>query len=190
MDAVRFEVTLDVRGPRIGRLVTPHGVMDTPAFFPVGTHGTVCGLTPQELRSVGVQGILTNAYHLHVRPGEEVIARLGRLHAFMFWDGPILTDSGGYQVYSLARHCERTEDGAYFRRPSDGARLLLSPERCIAIQEALGADLVVSLDEFEPVADLLDAAARERIREQMERTCRWAARCYRAHQRRDQLLLI
>ncbi len=188
VDLASFEIIHGIAGPRVGRLVTSHGEIDTPAFFPVGTHGAVRGLTPQELRSVSVQGILANTYHLHLRPGEQTIARLGGLHAFMAWDGPILTDSGGYQVYSLDRCCERTEDGAYFHSPYDGSRVFLGPERCIAIQEALGADLVVSLDEFEPIGGPLDEAVRQRIRGQMERTLRWAARCHRAHHRRDQLL--
>jgi queuine tRNA-ribosyltransferase len=173
---------------RTGRLETPHGPLATPAFLPVGTYGAVRGLTPDDLRGVGVTGILANTYHLHLRPGEAQVARLGGLHGFMAWDGPILTDSGGYQIYSLDHLCERSEDGVRFKSPSDGSRHFLTPELCIAIQEALGADLIVTLDEFEPIAPGSDPSARERVRAGMERTLRWASRCQEALRRKDQLL--
>jgi queuine tRNA-ribosyltransferase len=188
VEQVSFQVVQDAGGPRVGRLATPHGTIETPAFLPLATFGTVRGLLPEELRGVGVQAILANAYHLHLRPGEEVVARLGGLHRFAGWFGPILTDSGGYQAYSLRSHCERTEEGLSFRRSSGAARILLSPERSVAIQETLGADLVVSLDEFEPIASGGDEAARDRVRAQMERTLRWAERCRSVHRRPDQLL--
>jgi queuine tRNA-ribosyltransferase len=190
-----FEVVREAEpgGPRAGRLATAHGGLETPAFLPVGTYGAVRGLTPEELRAVGVQGVLANTYHLHLRPGESTVAALGGLHGFMRWSGPILTDSGGFQIYSLDHLCERSEAGVRFRNPWDGSRVFLDPERCIAIQESLGADLVVTLDQFEPISDALASgelgeAERDRVREPMERTLRWAERCRSAHSRGDQLL--
>lgn len=173
---------------RAGRLVTSHGVLATPAFLPVGTYGSVRGLTPQDLVAVGTEGVLTNTYHLHLRPGEQRVADLGGLHRFMAWDGPILTDSGGYQVYSLDRFAERDEDGITFRNPIDGSSCRLTPESCMSIQAALGADLIVTLDEFEPIQSEKDAPDETRVRSQMERTLRWSERCRNAHARADQLL--
>jgi queuine tRNA-ribosyltransferase len=180
-------------GPRVGRLDTAHGALETPAFLPVGTYGAVRGITPDELSAVGVQGVLANTYHLHLRPGEATVAALGGLHGFMGWPGPILTDSGGFQIHSLDHLCERSEAGVRFRNPWDGSRVSLEPEGCIAIQESLGADLVVTLDEFEPISEAATRgeqgeAERDRVREPMERTLRWAARCRSAHRRADQLL--
>ena len=171
---------------RLGRLRTPHGTLDTPAFLPVGTHGAVRGLSAADLRAAGVRGLLANTYHLHLRPGDERIARLGGLHRFMGWTGPILTDSGGFQIHSLGDFAEQSERGVEFRDPLDGARRFLSPERSIAIQQNLGADLVAALDVFEPVAS--DPGEPRRAREALERTLRWAERCRAAHTRRDQLL--
>ncbi len=173
---------------RAGRLATSHGALLTPAFLPVGTYGSVRGLTPQDLIEVGTQGLLTNTYHLHLRPGEQRVADLGGLHRFMGWDGPILTDSGGYQVYSLDRFAKRDEDGVSFRSPVDGSLARLTPESCIAIQAALGADLIVTLDEFEPIGTATDSSEAHEVRNQMERTLRWAERCRDAHARPDQLL--
>jgi len=180
-------------GPRVGRIETPHGALETPAFLPVGTYGAVRGLAPDELSAVGVQGVLANTYHLHLRPGEATVAALGGLHGFMRWSGPILTDSGGFQIHSLDHLCERSEAGVRFRNPWDGSRVFLDPERCIAIQESLGADLIVTLDEFEPISpvaagDEPSEPERERVRASMQRTLRWAARCQSARQRQDQLL--
>ncbi len=172
---------------RAGRLETRHGVLETPAFFPVGTYGAVRGLTPDELASVGVQGLLANTYHLSLRPGEALVKAHGGLHAFMGWSGPILTDSGGFQVFSLGAHCERSEAGVEFKSPIDGRTVFLSPERAIEIQEALGADLVVVLDEFEAISAGSDPA-HERTRACLERSLRWAARCRDRHERVDQLL--
>ncbi len=173
-------------GPaRTGRLRTPHGDLRTPAFFPVGTHGAVRGIAADELRAVGSEGLLCNTYHLHLRPGEDVIENLGGLHGFTGWSGPILTDSGGYQVHSLDHLFTRSEDGVEFKSPIDGSSRFLSPESCIEIQEKLGADLIVVLDEFEPI----DAETQPaRVRELMERTLRWAGRGRERHARRDQLL--
>ncbi len=173
---------------RSGRFETPHGPLETPAFLPVGTHGAVRGLAPDELTAVGVQGILANTYHLHLRPGEQVVERLGGLHRFMGWDGPILTDSGGFQIHSLDHLCRRSEEGVSFTSPLDGSRHFLSPERAIAVQEALGADFVVALDEFEPIAGDPAAGGSARARELVERTLRWARRSRDAHRRADQLL--
>lgn len=170
---------------RRGRLETPHGALDTPAFLPVGTYGAVRGLTPAELRAVGVQGVLANTYHLHLRPGEDVVRGLGGLHGFMGWDGPILTDSGGFQLYSLEHLSQRDEQGVRFKSPIDGSQRFLSPETSIAIQEALGADLIVQLDEFEPISSHED---ERRVRELLERTLRWGERCRRAQRRDDQWL--
>jgi queuine tRNA-ribosyltransferase len=173
---------------RAGRFDTAHGALETPAFLPVGTHGAVRGLAPDELRAVGVQGVLANTYHLHLRPGEDVVARLGGLQRFMGWDGPILTDSGGFQIHSLDHLCQRSEEGVRFTSPLDGSRHFLSPELAIAVQEALGADLVVALDEFEPIAAEPSGAGAGRARELLERTLRWARRSRDAHRRADQLL--
>jgi queuine tRNA-ribosyltransferase len=182
----RFEVLARSGRARVGRISTAHGNLDTPVFFPVGTHGAVRGLTPADLLGLGVQGLLANTYHLHLRPGEERIAALGGLHRFMGWSGPILTDSGGFQVHSLGHLAQRSEEGVEFQDPVDGARHFLSPERSIEIQQALGADLIAALDVFGAPADG-GADARE-ARDCMERTLRWAVRCRESHARGDQLL--
>ncbi len=184
MAALSFEVRGSA-APRVGRLNTPHGALDTPAFLPVGTYGAVRGVTPEELRRIGVQGVLANTYHLHLRPGEEVVRSLGGLHGFMAWDGPILTDSGGFQLFSLAHLSKRSEEGVRFKSPVDGSERFLSPETSIAIQEALGADLIVQLDEFEPISEDEDES---RTRELLERTLRWGDRCLAARTRDDQWL--
>lgn len=168
---------------RTGRWHTPHGVVDTPAFMPVGTLGTVKGLTPDQLRQAGVQQVLANTYHLALRPGAQIVAQLGGLHRFMGWDGPILTDSGGFQVFSLAKLSRLDDQQVVFRSHIDGNLLELSPERAIAIQEQLGADCIMCLDECPPH----DAPA-ERLREAVDRTTRWAARCCDARRRDDQAL--
>ncbi len=188
MDPVSFELRSSEGPARVGRLRTPHGNLDTPAFFPVGTYAAVRGLTPEELEGAGVQGILANTYHLHLRPGEDVIARLGGLHGFMGWRGPILTDSGGFQLHSLDHLCRRSEEGVHFKSPLDGSERFLSPERCIEVQEALGADLIVTLDEFEPIPVDPEASDEARVRALLERTLRWAQRARAAQRRGDQLL--
>jgi len=136
----------DAAGPRLGRLVTPRGVVRTPAFMPVGTQATVKGLTSEEVREIGAEMILANTFHLYLRPGAEVIARAGGLHRFMRWQGPILTDSGGFQVFSLARLRRLTDDGVAFRSPLDGAEHLFTPERVLQIQRLLASDVVMPLD--------------------------------------------
>ena len=152
-----------------GRLHTPHGVVETPIFMPVGTQATVKGLTPQQLEDAGARIILGNTYHLTLRPGDELIAEMGGLHRFMNWHGPILTDSGGFQVYSLAQSRKITDESAVFRSHIDGALLELTPERAVAIQENLGSDIAMCLDECPP-AD----TPPEYLRVAVRRTLLWA----------------
>src|SRR5437879_3502314 len=168
-----FEVLkTDPTGARLGRLTTPHGVIDTPAFMPVGTQGTVKGLTQQALGKLGVQILLGNTYHLYLRPGHERIRRLGGLHRFMSWPGAILTDSGGFQVFSLADLRKVTDEGVIFRSHLDGSEHSLTPEKSIEIQQALGSDIAMVLDEcIEYPADHERAAAA------VKRTTKWARRC-------------
>jgi queuine tRNA-ribosyltransferase len=168
---------------RLGRLQTPHGAIDTPQFMPVGTQATVKSLTPGDLREAGAQVILANTYHLSLRPGHERIARLGGLHRFMAWDGPILTDSGGFQVFSLAHLGQVDDDGVTFASHLDGSTQRLTPERAIQIQEALGGDIAMAFDQ------LVDATLPpEEVGEAMARTHRWAERCLAARGRPDQAL--
>ncbi len=181
----RFEIeAVDPQtGARAGRWLTPHGEVLTPAFMPVGTQGTVKGLLPEQLRAVGTQMILANTYHLALRPGAEVVAELGGLHEFMQWDGPILTDSGGFQVFSLARLTRLDDDGVVFRSHVDGSLFELTPERAVRIQELLGADCVLCLDECPAYG-----VPQEQLEAAVERTTRWARRCRDAHRRDDQAL--
>jgi queuine tRNA-ribosyltransferase len=148
--AIRFELLARDGQARLGRLTTPHGVVETPTFMPVGTQATVKGLLPEQLRAAGVQMVLANTYHLALRPGAELIAQLGGLHRFMGWDGPILTDSGGYQVFSLAAIRRIGDYGVEFRSHVDGSLLTLTPERAVEIQELLGSDIAMCLDECPP----------------------------------------
>jgi queuine tRNA-ribosyltransferase len=168
-----FEILkTDPSGARLGRLTTPHGVIDTPAFMPVGTAGTVKGLTQQALTELGVQILLGNTYHLYLRPGHERIRSLGGLHRFMSWPGAILTDSGGFQVFSLAELRKISDDGVVFRSHLDGSEHFLTPEKSIEIQQALGSDIAMVFDEcIEYPADHARAA------DAMRRTTLWAARC-------------
>ena len=168
-----FEVLkTDPSGARLGRLTTPHGVIDTPAFMPVGTAGTVKGLTQRALTELGVQILLGNTYHLYLRPGHERIRSLGGLHRFMSWPGAILTDSGGFQVFSLAELRKISDDGVVFRSHLDGSEHFLTPEKSIEIQQALGSDIAMVFDEcIEYPADHARAA------DAMRRTTLWAARC-------------
>ncbi|MCU1341060.1 MAG: tRNA guanosine(34) transglycosylase Tgt [Candidatus Acidoferrum typicum] len=169
----RFEVLeTDPTGARLGRLTTPHGVIDTPAFMPVGTQGTVKGLTQQALGELGVQILLGNTYHLYLRPGHERIRRLGGLHRFMSWPGAILTDSGGFQVFSLADLRKVTDDGVIFRSHLDGSEHSLTPEKSIEIQQALGSDIAMVLDEC-----IEYPAEHERAAAAVKRTTEWARRC-------------
>lgn len=175
-----FTVEAEDGGARAGRLETPRGTVLTPCFMPVGTKGTVKAISPERLRAVGAQIVLANTYHLALRPGSDVVKRLGGLHRFMHWDGPILTDSGGYQVFSL-RDTARTDDrGVEFRSVYDGSKQVFTPERAMAEQAALGADLVMCLDQCPP-----GTATEAEVAEAVERTSIWAARCKAAHQARD-----
>jgi len=168
-----FEVLkTDPTGARLGRLTTPHGVIDTPAFMPIGTAGTVKALTQQALGELGVQILLGNTYHLYLRPGHERIRRLGGLHRFMSWPRAILTDSGGFQVFSLADLRKVTDDGVVFRSHLDGSEHFLTPEKSIEIQQALGSDIAMAFDEcIEYPADHARAAGA------LKRTMEWARRC-------------
>jgi len=167
-----FELLAEEAGARRGRLHTAHGAIDTPAFMPVGTQATVKALTPQEVHELGAQVLLANTYHLALRPGAERIARLGGLHRFMAWDGAILTDSGGFQVFSLDHLVNVSDEGAAFRSHLDGSEQGFTPESVMAIQRQLGSDIAMAFDQ--PVSwPATDATAREA----MERTHRWAARC-------------
>jgi queuine tRNA-ribosyltransferase len=170
-------------GARVGLLETRSGTVETPAFMPVGTQATVKGLTPDQIRQTGTRMLLANTYHLALRPGEDVVAGLGGLHTFMGWDGPILTDSGGFQVFSLAERNRITDQGVTFRSHLDGRLLELTPERAVAIQEALGADVAMCLDHCPPLP-----AATARIADAVRRTVQWAGRCKAAHTRTDQAL--
>ena len=174
--SLAFEVLAKDGAARRGRLTTAHGVVETPVFMPVGTRGTVKGLGPDDLRSAGVSIVLGNTYHLLEKPGHELVRELGGLHRFMAWDGPILTDSGGFQVFSLAKVRTITEDGARFRSPVDGREHFLTPELAIEIQHALGADIIMPLDEC-----LAYPATPEATDASLARTLRWEARCLRAH---------
>ncbi|MFI5261160.1 MAG: tRNA guanosine(34) transglycosylase Tgt [Candidatus Limnocylindrales bacterium] len=169
---------------RAGRLDTPHGPVATPAFMPVGTNATVKALDPDDLIETGAQIVLANTYHLYLRPGHERIARLGGLHRFMAWDGPILTDSGGFQVVSLAGLREIDDDGATFRSHLDGSTHRFTPELSIAVQEALGPDIAVAFDQPVPP----HASTRAQVAEATARTHRWALRSVAAHNRSDQAL--
>jgi queuine tRNA-ribosyltransferase len=165
---------------RCARLTTAHGVIGTPAFMPVGTQGSVKGVSPRELRELNAQIILGNTYHLFVRPGLDVIKHFGGLHKFMNWDGPILTDSGGYQIFSLSKLRKITEDGVEFQNHIDGARAFISPEIAIETQAALGGDIVMALDECIPYPCEYDYAAQS-----AEMTTRWARRCKEANVQRS-----
>lgn len=179
----RFELLKCDGAARFGRLHTAHGVVETPVFMAVGTQATVKGLTPQQLEAAGVQMVLGNTYHLALRPGSELLAALGGLHRFMGWTRPILTDSGGYQVFSLAANLKIDDRAAVFRSHIDGALLELTPESAVRIQEELGADIAMCLDECPSYG-----ASPELFREAVRRTIHWAGRCRAAHRRADQAL--
>ncbi|NLX62572.1 MAG: tRNA guanosine(34) transglycosylase Tgt [Tissierellia bacterium] len=170
---------------RIGELKTPHGVIETPVFMPVGTKATVKTMTPEEVRDLGAQIILSNTYHLYLRPGHKLIEEAGGLHKFMNWHKPILTDSGGFQVFSLSDLRKITEDGVEFRSHIDGSTHFLSPEKSIEIQNSLGADIIMCFDECVPYP-----AEYEYVKKSMERTTRWAKRCKDYHQNWDRQALF
>jgi queuine tRNA-ribosyltransferase len=180
-----FELKSDavVSGPRAGVLHTPHGSVETPVFMPVGTQATVKTMSPAELEEVGAEIILSNTYHLYLRPGHELIAEAGGLHSFMAWHKPILTDSGGFQVFSLSDIREITEDGVRFQSHLDGSYHTLSPERVMEIENALGADIIMCFDEC-----VAYPQEYSYVEESVGRTTRWARRCKAAHMRDDQAL--
>ncbi|MDO4565656.1 MAG: tRNA guanosine(34) transglycosylase Tgt [Clostridia bacterium] len=181
----KFELihTCKQSGARLGRLHTPHGVIDTPCYMPVGTQATVKAMTPRDVEETGASIILANTYHLYLRPGHELVKEAGGLHSFMRWNKPILTDSGGFQVFSLAKINDIKEDGVLFRSHIDGSRHFFTPESVMETEQALGADIAMCFDECAPHdADHAYAKAA------MERTHRWAKRCKAAHSREDQAL--
>ena len=175
---LRYELIKTDGAARLGKVTTRHGVFDTPAFMPVGTQGTIKGVLPDHVKETGTQIILANTYHLMLRPGEKVVAQLGDLHRFMAWPGPILTDSGGFQVFSLAHINAITDDGVTFKSHIDGSVVQLTPARSMQIQNDLGADIIMAFDECpdpnKPV---------EYQQQAVERTLRWASQCLEAHQR-------
>lgn len=168
---------------RRGEVKTRQGIIQTPVFMPVGTQGTVKAVTPENLSEMGAQIILGNTYHLYIRPGHELVERFGGLHSFMNWKGSILTDSGGFQIFSLKELATITEEGAAFRSHLDGSKLFLSPEDAVRVQQSLGSDIMMCLDTCIPFP-----ATREETISATELTTRWARRCRQAHERRDQLL--
>ena len=178
-----FSVEATSGRARAGRLVTPHGVVETPAFMPVGTAAAVKAVTRRDLEEAGAQIILANTYHLMLRPGDELVRDLGGLHGFTGWRGPYLTDSGGYQVFSLAKLRHLSEEGVLFQSHLDGSRHVLSPERSMEVQQNLGADIAMTFDECPPWP-----APREAVEEATQRTTRWAQRSRAAHRREDQAL--
>jgi len=172
-------------GARLGRIHTPHGVIDTPAFMPVGTQATVKTLSPEELKHMDAHIILSNTYHLFLRPGHDLVKKAGGLHPFMNWDRPILTDSGGFQVFSLSDRRKITEEGVQFRSHLNGDKLFLSPEVAMEVQNALGADIIMAFDECPPYPSEFAYA-----KQSLERTSRWAERCLSSHARPESQALF
>jgi len=177
------EATCSHTHARAGTFHTPHGPVQTPRFMPVGTLANVKTVTPGQLATTGAQMVLSNTYHLHLQPGEDIVAEAGGLHRFMGWSGPMLTDSGGFQVFSLSQIRTITEDGVTFKSPKDGRTIHLRPETSIEIQNTLGADVIMAFDECPPYP-----CSREAVQAATERTGRWLKRCIVAHQRPDQAL--
>ncbi|HOA30615.1 MAG TPA: tRNA guanosine(34) transglycosylase Tgt [Clostridia bacterium] len=187
MPAVRYELikTCKQSGARLGKLHTPHGTFDTPMFMPVGTQGTVKGISPEELKEMGAGVILSNTYHLYLRPGHELVKEAGGLHKFMNWDRGILTDSGGFQVFSLSKLRKITEEGVHFSSHLDGSKHFLSPERVMEIENALGADIIMAFDECTPYP-----SSYEYTKDSANRTARWAERCLESHKNTDKQSLF
>ena len=177
MSHMQFELLKTSAQSRRGRLSFPRGTVETPAFMPVGTYGTVKAMTPEQLKGIGAEIILGNTFHLMLRPGTEVISAHGDLHDFMHWDKPILTDSGGFQVFSLAKMRKITEEGAHFRSPVNGDKVLLTPEYSMQIQKKLGSDIVMVFDECTPYPATYDEA-----KQSMSLSMRWAKRSKQAHE--------
>ncbi|SKC70177.1 tRNA guanosine(34) transglycosylase Tgt [Maledivibacter halophilus] len=180
--AIRYELIKECKqsGARLGKLHTPHGVIETPIFMPVGTQATVKSMTPEELKEIESQIILSNTYHLYLRPGHKLVEKAGGLHKFMNWDRPILTDSGGFQVFSLGDLRKISEKGVEFRSHIDGSKHFISPEKAIEIQNSLGSDIMMCFDECAPYP-----SDREYVKNSLERTTRWAKRCKEAHKKTD-----
>lgn len=183
MNVIRYEhiKTCKQSGARLGKVHTPRGTIDTPAFMPVGTQATVKTMSPEELKAMDAHIILSNTYHLYLRPGHDIVQEAGGLHRFMNWDRPILTDSGGFQVFSLSERRKITEEGVEFRSHLSGDRLFISPEKSIEIQNALGADIIMAFDECPPYP-----AEYDYLKQSLERTTRWAERCLIHHKRPDE----
>jgi queuine tRNA-ribosyltransferase len=177
---VRFDLVRQdgATGARLGKVHTPHGTFDTPAFMPVGTQGSIKGVLPDEVQRTGAQIVLANTYHLMLRPGEKTVAQLGGLHRFMGWPHPILTDSGGFQVFSLADLSEISDAGVKFKSHIDGSEVFLDATRSIAVQNDLGADIIMAFDQCPPAEASLEAH-----RQAVDRTLRWAGQCVAAHAR-------
>lgn len=170
---MKFELIARDGAARVGRLSTAHGVVETPAFMPVGTYGTVKAMTPEELEGIGAQIVLGNTFHLMLRPGPEIVAKHGGLHGFMHWRKPILTDSGGFQVFSLRKLCKITEEGVRFRSPVNGDEVRLTPEDSMGVQRALRSDIAMAFDDCTPFP-----ATESEARASMERSMRWAQRSH------------
>ena len=187
MYAVTYELikTCKQSGARLGVLHTPHGDIETPIFMPVGTQATVKSMTPEELKEIGSQIILSNTYHLYLRPGHELVKKAGGLHEFMHWDKPILTDSGGFQGFSLGPLRKISEEGVEFRSHLDGSKHFLTPEKAMEIQNALGSDIMMAFDECAPYP-----ASREYVKNSLERTTRWLERCKEAHKNPEKQALF
>ena len=187
MAAVTYElIKKDSRTKaRRGRVNTPHGPIETPVFMPVGTAGTVKAMKPEEVRDMGAQIILGNTYHLYLRPGHEVVKAAGGLHKFMNWERAILTDSGGFQVFSLGAMRKISEEGVEFRSHIDGSKHMLSPEKSMEIQNALGSDIMMAFDECAPYP-----ADRNYVKNSLERTTRWLKRCKEYHKNTEQQSLF
>ncbi|MFB9327224.1 tRNA guanosine(34) transglycosylase Tgt [Paenibacillus aurantiacus] len=184
--AIKYELIKVCKqsGARLGRVHTPHGVIDTPTFMPVGTQATVKTMSPEELKQMDAHIILSNTYHLFLRPGHEIVRQAGGLHKFMNWDRPILTDSGGFQVFSLSNMRKIKEEGVEFRSHLNGDKLFISPEKAMEIQNALGPDIMMAFDECAPYP-----ADHKYVKQSLERTTRWAERCLKSHARpHDQAL--
>ena len=183
MPANHFNLLKTSGSARAGELLTAHGTVPTPAFMPVGSQATVKTLTPDDIKGLGYNMILANTYHLYLRPGIDVIEKMGGLHRFMAWDGAILTDSGGYQVFSLAPLRKISDEGVTFRSHIDGSEHFITPELAVGYQEKLGSDVAMVLDECTAYGD-----SKEKVQQAMERTHCWAERCLKAHTRKDQAL--